>query len=346
MQYPLLFALLMVTLVLSSGCASKRLAQNDRFDQITFAKAAKFSGDSERALGEAEVKYEAAINANMDFYAPLHMEQVNEALALARESELKGIQSDSIIASAKVITLLQLAEQNKSKIEVLLQPLLKQKLILEQLNSPKVLPAEFNNLLGDIKELITEIEEGTTHSPSNIDPVLADLKRLELDTLLEVHWQPAKNTLEKAENEDADKHAPKSFAFAKELVEQTEITIRANYSDRGFVSKEGLAALRAAQHVLYVARDAERLTQLSSKHAEDAVLQFESLLAQIGQVLNASDLRHMALQDQASALAQYAEIHGTRLISQLRSQIVKLEAQLLAAQAAEEKIKPTKEGMP
>ncbi len=328
---PLFLTILLSALLVSTGCANKRLAQSDELDQVALETAADFSGDSERALVEAEVKHEAAIASEMNFYAPLHMEQADEALALAREKELKGIQSDSIIASAKVITLLKRAQKNKEKVEVLLQPLLQQKTILEQLNSPRVLPNQFDSRIEDIKDLIAKIEQGADGiDTAEMTSVLDDLKQLELDTLLEIHWRPAKKTLIKAEDEDADKNAPKSFASAEELVDFAEREIRAKYLNRELVTQHGFTALRSAQHALYVARDAELLVKLNNQRAEDAVLKFEALLAQIGITLKAEDVRHMALQDQATALAQNAETQASRLIAPLQKRIAELESQLEA----------------
>lgn len=321
----LLYTMLLSALIISTGCASKSLTQDESFDQSASEKASEFSGDSERALVEAEVKYEAAISSNMNFYAPLHMEQASEKLAKAREAELKGLLSDSLIASAKVITLLQRAEDNKKKVEVLLKPLLVQKKLLEELNASKVLPDQYNDRLVDIKELVAKIEQDKENiSPDEIHSILVDLQQLEVDTLLEIHWQPAKDTLEKAEDEDADTNAPSSFQTAEKLVEQTEKDIRAQYSNRELVKAKGLAALRSSQHALYVARDAVQLLKLNNKRAEEAVLKFEALLAQIGNTLKVKDVRHMALQDQATALAQDAETQASRLIAPLQNRITEL----------------------
>jgi hypothetical protein len=321
--------MLLSALIISTGCASKQLTQDESFDQSALEKASEFSGDSERALIEAEVKYEAAISSNMNFYAPLHMKQASEKLAKAREAELKGLLSDSLIASAKVITLLQLAEDNKKKVEVLLKPIFVQKKALEELNTSKVLPNQYNDRLEDIKELVAKIEQDKESiTPNEINSILVDLQQLEVDTLLEIHWQPAKDTLEKAEDEDADTNAPTSFEIAEELVEQAEKDIRAEYSNRALVKEKGLAALRSSQHALYVARDAEQLLKLNNKRAEEAVLKFEALLAQIGNTLKAKDLRHMALQDQATALAQNAETQASRLIAPLQNRITELEKKI------------------
>ena len=325
----LLLTLLFSALLVITGCASTELTQDERLDNTALDKTVEFSGDSERALAEAEAGYEAALKAKMVFYSPMRMEQADDALALAREAEIKGLPSDSIIASNKVISLLDLAEKTKKKVNIILLPLLQQKQVLEQLNSPRVLPIEFKNQLGDIKSLIKQIEEGAESiSPAEMEPVLLGLKNLELNTLLEIHWQPAKTTLAKAKNENADNNAPQSFATAMALLEQTEKDIRAHYSDRVLVTEKGLAALRASQHALYIARDAEQLLRLNPQYAEEAVLKFESLLAKIGATLKAKDVRHMALQDQASALAQSAETQASRLIVPLQKKISVLEQQL------------------
>jgi hypothetical protein len=326
---PILLTLLFSSLLAVSGCSNTQRIQDQQLDNITVEQTVTFSSDSERALAGAEARYETATEAKFNFYAPLRMAQADDALALAREAEIKGLPSDSIIASAKVIDLLVVAEQNKQKVNTILLPLLQQKQVLEQLNSSRVLPIEFKDRLEDIKSLINKIEQGADSiSATEIELTMVGLKNLELNTLLEIHWQPAKNTLTKAKNENADNNAPKSFSSAETLVEQTKIYIRANYTDRALVAEKGLAALRASQHALYVARDAEQLLTLNNKSAEEAVLRLESLLAQIGATLKAKDVRHMALQDQATALAQSAETHASRLIAPLQKRISVLERQL------------------
>ncbi|MGK0405274.1 MAG: hypothetical protein ACJAR6_000644 [Oleispira sp.] len=320
----LFFAVLTIT-----GCANNSLTQDEQLDRITLEKTIELTSTSEGAIATAEIRYEAAVKANMYFYAPLSMQQADDTLALAREAEIKGLQSDSIIASSKVISLLDLAETNKENVNTLLLPLLQQKQVLEKLNSPRVLPAEFNNQLTDIKSLIRKIEDGADRIPiSDVELTLVGLKKLELNTLLEIHWQPAKNTLTKAKNENADDNAPDSFALAKKLIDDAERDIRTQYSDRALVTKKGLAALRASQHALYVGRDAEQLLKLNHHNAEEAVLRFKSLLDQIGATLKAPDFRHMALKDQATALAQSAETQASRLIAPLEKRIAVLEKQL------------------
>ncbi len=336
--------------VLSTGCANKTIANQAQVEQSALEQAKEFSGDSERALAEAESKYDAALKADMKFYAPLHVEQAKEALKLAQTKELNADKTASLNASAKVLTLLNSAEINKKKVETLLAPLLAQKEVLEKLKTPRILSKEFKTQMDNMKDVIKEIEAGKeADALSKSDAILADLEALELNTLLAIHWKPAQKTLLKAEKENADDNAPKSFLVAVEAVQNAEHLIRTDYKDRPQVEQYGHTALRAAQHALYTARDAERLVRLNEKQAEAAVLRYQVLIAKIGKPLNSKDVSHMALGDQVNALAQIAETQERRLSATFKKQIAKLEAELNKQQApaiVEEKEAPVAEKAP
>lgn len=328
MPYSALLYLLLGALALSTGCSSTPLANYEELDSLSMVSA-EFSGDSERALVDAENKHEAALNANMTFYAPFHMAQAEQMLTNARGLELNGLQEESLKASAQVIMLLRGATENKNKVEQTLTPLLQQKQVLETLNSPIILPNQFNQQMAKIKELIINIE--TNEKPLSMGillDIMADLQQLELDTLLTTHWLPANNTLEKARAENAEKFAPNSFIKAINSVNNAETFIRNNISNREAIKREGFQALRTAQHALYIARDAELLVGLTHQTAETVILGIEDLLAKISRALNMDSVTHMALTDQANAIAQAAETQRSRLMAPLQTRISQLEKQL------------------
>lgn len=326
---------LLSILALTSGCSNKPIVNSDQFQPLIL-KTDQFTSESEKTLFEAETQYEKAINSNLTYYSPSSMAQATELLYLARDFEIRGLQNDSLISSKKVLALLNLAEKNKTNVERILKPLLAQKLILEEVKSPQVLPKEFNNQMLDIQELVADIESSDeVITIETIQPILNNLKQLEIDTLLTIHWQPAKETLDKAKEENANKNAPQSFNVAQKILKESEIVIRNNVSNRELVAEEGLKALRSAQHVLYIARDAERLVHLDKGRAENAILDMEDLLHKISIALKAGDFRHMALTDQVNAIAQSAETQGSRLIAPLQTRISFLE-QLLESSTPEE----------
>lgn len=222
----LLTAILAATLA-TTGCANKKIANQDAFDSLASEKAEQFAGDTEKALANAEAAYSQAKADDLDFYAPLHMMQLRETLKKARTLELEGKSEETIQVSAKVVTLAEAGTKNKLKVESLLPALIQQKVILDDIKSANILPGDYKSAMEDFKELISLIEAGDDAKASkDSEGVLNDLKEIELNTMLTQHWQPAKDTLEKAEDEDADSNAVKTFEYADNLVENAERIIK------------------------------------------------------------------------------------------------------------------------
>lgn len=327
MRTSVLLPLLVSILTLSSGCSNTPIVNPEQLKPILLENEQAIS-QSEQLLLEAEAKYEEAVNFELNFYSPSNMTKATQSIDLARDYELKGQQDDSYAASHKALSLLDRANKNRTQVEKNLQPLLHQKRVLEALNCPIVLPAKYTKQLGNIKALINNIETSNRLiSDVEILSFVNDLKQLELDTLLAIHWKPANNTLKKAKKEHADINAPASYLAAKKLVAQTKIDISNNINNRERVASAGIKALRASQHALYLARDAELLDKLNKTQAENAVLDMEVLLQKIRIALKMDDIRHMSLLDQANAIAQAAETQASRLVAPLQNRILELEKQ-------------------
>ncbi|WP_286715379.1 hypothetical protein [Thalassolituus sp. UBA2009] len=312
---PLLTGLLSLSLL--SGCAAQRIANEDSVSQATTEKVSELGNDSERALSQAKAAYATASSEDLSFYAPLHMEQIQQALKQARSHELAGDAQASIESSARVLSLLDSALKNKARAQSALSPLFAQKAVLDEIKAGSVMSARYQREMKELRSLISMIEAG--ESDKVIDKsagVLKSLQQLELDTMLRLHWQPANETLEKADDEDADTHAPATFSDAELQVEKAAQTIRRHYQDRALTESTGKEALRAAQHALYIAREAKNITRLDSAQAEQAALEFEGYLHQLSMTLGAGDMRHMALKDQTLAIVQYAEEQARRNAAQ------------------------------
>jgi len=332
----LLSAILTATLV-TTGCAAKKIANQDAFDTLANQKAEQFAGDSEKALKKAEEAYIKAKEAELDFYAPLHMEQLRETLKKARTVELEGNTKETIQVCAKVVALYEGALKNKEKVGTLLPALIEQKNILDDIKSMNILPSDYQSGMDDFKELISLIEAGE-QDKANKDSaaVLKDLQEIELDTMMTQHWQPAKDTLDKAEDEDADTKAAITYEHAEQLVDSSEQQIHLHYKDHELVTKTGKEALRAAQHALYIGREVSTLIRMNETQAETAALKFESYLADIGSAIHAEDVRFMSFQDQTLALKQHAEAQNEKATAPYKLQIVELNNQLKQLKAADQ----------
>jgi hypothetical protein len=333
MQFSI-FLTVLLGVILLTGCSVKPVVNSDQFQPIIL-EGGELTTESEKVLFEAETQFDKAVNSNLEFFSPASMEEATNLLYIARDYELKGLQDDSLVAAKKTLNQLKIANNNKAKVDNTLQPLLQQIQVLEELNCPLVLPLKYNKSLAVIKDLIREIEtDGNIIQDDVIEKSLKDLQQLELETLLAIHWLPAKNTLAKAKAERANINAPVSYTVAKERVAQAKIDISNNIKDRELVASSGTNALRTAQHVLYLARDAELLDQLSKKQAESVALQIEELLQKIVLALKIQDVRHMSLLDQANAIAQAAETQASRLMAPLQAKIAELEKQRTLIQPA------------
>jgi hypothetical protein len=325
----LLPSTLIILSILLSGCANKVTSNQNKIEPYIADQTEEDSGNSERALIEAETQYDEALQADIEFYSPLTIQKAQEFLKLAQVKELNADKKSSLKASTNVLLLLESAKKNKEKVEHLLKKIFSQKKILDNLKTPRILTAEYNAQISNIKNIIQKIENNEQAEALKVsDKIYSELQTLELNTLLAIHWSPAKKTLQKAKEEGAINFANKSFLLASDAVNNAETLIRSDYKNHSKVEINGTTALRAAQKALYTARDAKYLIGLNQEQAEGVVLRFQDLIAKIGTALKSKDLRHMGLEDQANALAQVAETQGSRLTASLNEKIADLEEQL------------------
>ncbi|MDP2504983.1 hypothetical protein [Oceanobacter sp. 3_MG-2023] len=328
------FLSVLLALLLVSGCASKHIANEDAFDDLAARKAKTFTGDTHTALDAAEESVITGRNENLALYSPLHWQQMNTAISAARKSDLAGNDQQALESAARTLTLFESGMANKHKVAETLSVLLAQKQILEDIKADKVLPSAYKKQFEKIKSLAQAIEAGRDNSlDDDIGDLLEDMQELERDTMLELHWRPAQKTLEKAEDEGVDYFALETFKFAETLTEEANNTISDQYTNRTLSEQIGKRALRAAQHALYIGREAENIINMDIDDAEQAALRFESYLHQLAEALNAGDLRNMAFLDQTLALVQKANEQATNIKAPLEKKIRELTNRLQALES-------------
>jgi hypothetical protein len=333
--YLWLFAL---TLTLLQGCAQQRIANEDELDSKAALKAESFIGDSRNALDDAEEALTRARAEDLEFFTPLHWQQINDAIKTARKEELAGHEQATITASALVTTLLNNAMGFKDKISSRLSDLLAQRLVLLDIRADKVMSKDFSKQDKRIRELASLLESGKDKDISaDISETLNDMRDLERTTMLELHWRPAQKTLDKAADEGVDDFAPDTYKAARRMTDNAKDAITEQYQNRDASARIGLEALRAAQHALYIGREAEKIINMDIDDAEQAALRFEGYLNQIAEALNAGDLRNMAFLDQTLALVQKAREQASTLQAPLQKEINSLTHQLNKAKGIDDK---------
>ena len=327
-------AFILVSPLLINGCAQKGIANQDEFDQLAHQKAEEYVGKTRSALEKAEDVYGQARTQQLDVLAPLHWQQLTDAIKKTRTADLEGNNAASIEAAAWVMTYFDSAQTVKQQVETQLGDVLAQQAVLLELKADRILRRDYRDLVKELKKLTRSIESDQTKDiSSKADDLLEDMQELELNTMLEIHWRPAQATLDKSEDEGTDDFAPETFTIAERLTRRAKDTIREQYQNREMCKTVGLEALRAAQHALYIGREAEKIINMDIDDSEEAALRFEGYLHRIAIALGAGDLRNMAFLDQTLALVQKAGEQRAAVEKPLLRQIEQLQRQLETSQA-------------
>ncbi len=335
MNRHLVLGVLGINLIIT-GCAQKGIANQDAFDQLAHQKAEEFIGNTLSALEKAEDVYGQARAENLPELTPLHWQQLTESIKKARSADLEGESSASLEAAAWVMTLYDSAQQSKQRVEQQLADILAQQQVLLSIKTDKILRRPYRDSIDDLKTLARHIESGQTRNlPDDANDLLKDMQALERDTMLELHWRPARKTLDKSEDEGSDDFAPETFAIAERLTRDVKKTITERYQDRLLCESTGLKALRAAQHALYIGREAESIINMDIDDSEEAALRLEGYLHQIATALEAGDLRNMSFLDQTLALVQKAHEQRDKAVIPLKKEIDALKQELLQYQTAQ-----------
>ena len=325
---------ILISPLLINGCAQQGIANQDEFDQLAHQKAEEYVGKTRSALEKAEDVYGQAKSQQLNVLAPLHWQQLSDAIKKARTADLEGNNDASVEAAAWVMTYFESAQKVKAQVETQLGDVLAQQAVLLELKSDRILKRDYRDLIGELKKLARDIESGQAKDiADDAAELLEEMQELELNTMLEIHWRPARDTLDKAEDEGTDDFAPETFAIAERLTRKARYTIREQYQNREICDGVGIEALRASQHALYIGREAEKIINMDIDDAEEAALRFEGYLHQVSTALGAGDLRNMAFLDQTLALVQKAGEQKSAAEKPLLKQIEQLQSQLAALQA-------------
>lgn len=321
------------------GCAQKGIANQDEFDQLAHQKAEEYVGNTRSALEKAEDTYTTAKSGQFSILTPLHWQQMTLAIKKARAADLEGNSDTSLEAAAWVMTYYDSALKVKKEVETQLGDVLAQQQVLLSLKSDKILRRDYRKLVDELRQLTRTIESGQADKiAEDGKELLEDMQQLELETMLEIHWRPARKVLDKAEDEGTDDFAPETFAVAERLTRTAYETIQEHYQKRDTCGSIGLEALRAAQHALYIGREAEKIINMDIDDAEEAALKFEEYLHQISTALSAGDLRNMAFLDQTLALVQKAREQKAAAEKPLLKEIEQLKQQIQTLQTQQQDV--------
>lgn len=194
--------------------------------------------------------------------------------------------------------------------------------------APKLYPKEWSKAGDDLEKITSSIEKGDL-SPADKkgDEIISRYRDLEEKSVSKAYLGMAKDNLDTAKKEGADKKAPKSFGIASMKYENTQKLIKADPRNTSVISRAAQDATSESQHLMEVTR------KVNAGNSEDLVLmaerqqrtisnlrtEYSSTEKELQSVQSAADQQRVELERQQSLLSR---------AQSLRSQLKPNEAEV------------------
>lgn len=212
--------------------------------------------------------------AGMPFLAPHYFREVSQILSDSQNGLSHKPKDELVQQAAKGDAILEKGRAVMTIVQYRFANELELKAHLDKLDTAKLLPKEYGNVMGDFADLIARVER---EQPDNIDKnkeaLLKALQDLEVKAVQEsaLHASEAINAESKTRN--ADKQAPATFAEALRVFQDAKTQIAAAPHDSELVQRLGAQALFAARHAQQVnERVAELQAQLKGTSSSSPAL--------------------------------------------------------------------------
>lgn len=308
------------------GCATQQVADIKQLDAQALAQATSTLESPQEVCKLASRAIADARKAELDFYAPLHMEQAIKALKTGRkkiqniETELTGKQ-----ACFKANKLLAKGITIKFEVKKSLKQVLEELEILRKVDENNQFSDDIQDSVDDVINLIKKVEVGKLGVAINRQARLVkNMHELEVKIVLHKYLKPVEVMLKKAEIAGANVLAKKTFEQAKKELRLARKIIKEKFRDKGMVESASENASREARHAYFVAKEVEKLKILKPEDVEQRVLYIESLLENINKKINDVKVVGYSLDDQSSIVADRAKRLLDKL-SDLRQEVARLK---------------------
>jgi len=289
------------------ACANNQPATTKAIKQQS-AEAAKQPGFTpEEAIRKAEAMLGKALEAELDFYAPLHLEQAKDSLSDAREfreNPPKDIANAALMSAIASQNFIQKGYENKALVKRTLDDALTHLDVLTRLNAQSLLEQDYQDVYDELVSIVASLERGELAAAvEDQKQLLENMSRVEIDTLKLIHLSDAEQWLEKAEDIDADDFAAQTYQRAEQTLAAADQFIEDSYRDRTGVEKVGDRALLASKQAYFTGYESKNLLALTAEDAEQKALELIAFFNKIARKTDEGVLPPQTLSDSADALS-------------------------------------------
>lgn len=304
--------------------------------------------------------------ANMPFLAPHYFQEAAQVLAVCQTELGAGPKAELVNNAAKGDAIL---EKGRAVMEIVKYRFVRELELKSQLDdheASKLLPKEYERVIGNFSGLIEKVER---EQATNIDRDKEALQTAMLDVLIKAIQESVLREPDRlnadSKKKNAERQIPVTYAEALKIYQDARTQIAAAYGDQKLVQRLGAQALFAARHAQQVN---ERVSLLQSQlnvsaeggaaasgagrsggahtsgaaapeklSLEQIVLQEEDRLRRIATALGVDDLRDRPLDRQVEEITRAASSRADQ--SRSDEAIRDLKVRLKAADEASEQAK-------
>ncbi len=218
------------------------------------AHVAKYNDLSDlNVVATLEKSVNEAKAANMPFLAPDYYKEASQILSECQGALGNKPKEVLVSNAAKGEAVLEKGRAMMAIVQYRFSKELEYKAQLEEHNAPKLLPKEYEKVIGDFSGLIGKVER---EQPDNIDKDKEALLKSMLDLVIMAVQEGALRDSEQINTEskklNAEKQAPVTYAEALRVYQDSKAKIAAAHHDKELVQRMGAAALFAARHAQQV----------------------------------------------------------------------------------------------
>jgi len=300
------FIILLIILNLLTACASG-VSKSVKVTDDDMAKYNVMTPDE--ALGSLEKQIRAAKGQNLPLYTPSHYKEVDTLFNAAKKDiEKKKKKADIIRKIAKADRVLAKAHIKKKEVESELSELLTVHSNLVKLETPKVYTKDYNTLKKELTTLIIKVEKNKAKKiEKNKNKLLKKLIALEVRSIKHAALHEADEIKTQAKQKKAIKLAPKTYATAVTVYQESEALISQDPHNKENVDKASKLAVFAAKHALNVTERVIELQKLYKKSPEIIIIEEEKRILNISKAIDNSDFRDQPINEQVSSLIKTVE---------------------------------------
>lgn len=242
--YSVLFVLFL------AGCATP-VSNSIKASEAQIARYSNLSALEVVAALEKNVN--EAMSANMPFLAPHYFREASQVLSECQSA--LGNKSREVLANkaAKADAILEKGRAVMAIVQYRFAKELELKTQLDKLDTSRLLPREYEKIIGRLSGLIEVVErEKTDNIDKDKDALLKAMQDLEIKAVQEAALHESEIINAESRKKYADKQAPATFAEALHVYKEAREKIAAAHRDEQLVQRLGAQALFAARHAQQV----------------------------------------------------------------------------------------------